>query len=286
MTIALFGNTMKSETMSEVSHILEFMKRRGVNVLLSQELRQELNIRDLPSFPDGADARPENEPIDFAVSVGGDGTFLTTASIIGDRNIPILGINCGHLGFLADVQTKDVDLILTQLLDGRYTIEQRSLLKVSCGKENLIMAPFALNEISILKQGLSSMIAIEVHVNGELLHNYHADGLVISTPTGSTAYNLSVGGPLIVPQSRVMVLSPVATHSLSVRPLVVPEDWKIDLKVQSRYGYYMISVDGRSQILGDDVQLHIERASYTVKLVQIGENNFLNSLRTKMNWGK
>ncbi|MBQ2540192.1 MAG: NAD(+)/NADH kinase [Paludibacteraceae bacterium] len=148
------------------------------------------------------------------------------------------------------------------------------------------MAPFALNEISILKQGLSSMIAIEVHVNGELLHNYHADGLVISTPTGSTAYNLSVGGPLIVPQSRVMVLSPVATHSLSVRPLVVPEDWKIDLKVQSRYGYYMISVDGRSQILGDDVQLHIERASYTVKLVQIGENNFLNSLRTKMNWGK
>ncbi|MBQ2540193.1 MAG: NAD(+)/NADH kinase [Paludibacteraceae bacterium] len=110
------------------------MKRRGVNVLLSQELRQELNIRDLPSFPDGADARPENEPIDFAVSVGGDGTFLTTASIIGDRNIPILGINCGHLGFLADVQTKDVDLILTQLLDGQYTIEQARCSKSVAGK--------------------------------------------------------------------------------------------------------------------------------------------------------
>lgn len=286
MTIALFGNTMKSETMTEVSHILEFMKRHDVKVLLSQELRQELNIRDLPAFPDAAENTEEDEIVDFAVSVGGDGTFLTTASIIGDRNIPILGINCGHLGFLADVQTRDVDQILRQLIEGQYTIEQRSLLQVSCNKENLIMAPNALNEISILKQGFSSMIAIEVHVNGELLHNYHADGLVISTPTGSTAYNLSIGGPLIVPQSRVLVLSPIATHSLTVRPLVIPEDWKIDLKVSSRYNNYMISVDGRSQILSDEVQLHIERAPYTVKLVQIGENSFLQSLRTKLNWGK
>ena len=286
MTIALFGNTMKSETMTEVSHILEFMKRHDVKVLLSQELRQELNIRDLPAFPDATDGLQEGEMIDFAVSVGGDGTFLTTASIIGDRNIPILGINCGHLGFLADVQTRDVDSIMRQLINGQYTIEQRSLLRVTCDKDNLIMAPYALNEISILKQGFSSMIAIDAMVNGQLLHRYHADGLVISTPTGSTAYNLSIGGPLIVPQSKVMVLSPIATHSLTVRPLVIPEDWKIDLKVQGRYGNYMISVDGRSQILSDEVQLHIERAPYTVKLVQIGENSFLNSLRTKLNWGK
>jgi NAD+ kinase len=286
MTIALFGNTMKSETMTEVSHILEFMKRHDVKVLLSQELRQELNIRDLPAFPDAAENTEEDEIVDFAVSVGGDGTFLTTASIIGDRNIPILGINCGHLGFLADVQTRDVDSIMRQLIDGQYTIEQRSLLRVSCNKDNLIMAPFALNEVSILKQGFSSMISIEATVNGQLLHRYHADGLVIATPTGSTAYNLSIGGPLIVPQSKVMVLSPIATHSLTVRPLVIPEDWKIDLKVQGRYGNYMISVDGRSQILSDEVQLHIERAPYTVKLVQIGENSFLSSLRTKLNWGK
>lgn len=278
---------MKSETMTEVLHILDFMKRNGVSVLLSQELRQELNIRDIPAFPDNPSEAGENDDlVDFAVSVGGDGTFLTTAAIIGDRNIPILGINCGHLGFLADVQTKDVDTILAQLLAGQYTIEQRALLHVSCSKENLIMAPNALNEIAILKQGFSNMISIEVHVNGELLHNYHADGLVISTPTGSTAYNLSVGGPLIVPRTRVFVLSPIATHSLTVRPLVVSEEWKIDMKIQSRYGNYMISVDGRSQILSDEIQLHIERAPYTVKLVQIGENSFLNSLRTKLNWGK
>ena len=291
MTIALFGNTSKSETMIEVSHILEFMKRNNVNVLLSQEIRQELNMRELPAFPEDweGEQQPENiygEPIDFAVSVGGDGTFLTTAATIGDKNIPILGINCGHLGFLADVQTKDVDQILAQLLAGEYTIEQRSLITVSCNKDGIILSPNALNEVAIMKQGFSSMISIEVKVNGEKLHTYHADGLVVSTPTGSTAYNLSIGGPLLVPQSRGIVLSPIATHSLTVRPLVVPDDWKFDLKVSTRYGNYLISVDGRSMILSDEIKLHIEKARYTVKLVQIGENSFLNSLRTKLNWGK
>lgn len=277
--------------MIEVEHILDYMRRNKVNVLLSQEIRQELNIRDLPAFPENweGDHQPENiygEPIDFAVSVGGDGTFLTTAATIGDKNIPILGINCGHLGFLADVQTKDVDQILAKLLAGEYTIEQRSLLNVSCNKEGMLHSPNALNEIAIMKQGFSSMISVEVKVNGEILHTYHADGLVLSTPTGSTAYNLSIGGPLLVPQSRGIVLSPIATHSLTIRPLVVPDDWKFDLKVSSRYGNYMISVDGRSLILSDEVKLHIEKAKYTVKLVQIGENSFLKSLRDKLNWGR
>ena len=291
MTIALFGNTSKSETMIEVSHILDYMKRNKVNVLLSQEIRQELNTRDLPAFPEHWEGpqQPENiygEPIDFAVSVGGDGTFLTTAATIGDKNIPILGINCGHLGFLADVQTKDVDQILSKLLAGEYTIEQRALLSLSCNKEGLILSPNALNEVAIMKQGFSSMISVEVKVNDEHLHTYNADGLVFSTPTGSTAYNLSIDGPLMVPQTKGIILSPIATHSLTVRPLVVPDDWKFDIKVSSRYHNYMISVDGRSMILSDEVQLHIEKAKYTVKLVQIGENSFLNSLRTKLNWGK
>lgn len=277
--------------MIEVSHILDYMKRNKVNVLLSQEIRQELNIRDMPAFPEHWEGpqQPENiygEPIDFAVSVGGDGTFLTTAATIGDKNIPILGINCGHLGFLADVQTKDVDQILSKLLAGEYTIEQRALLSLSCNKEGLILSPNALNEVAIMKQGFSSMISVEVKVNEEHLHTYNADGLVFSTPTGSTAYNLSIGGPLMVPQAKGIILSPIATHSLTVRPLVVPDDWKFDIKVSSRYHNYMISVDGRSMILSDEVQLHIEKAKYTVKLVQIGENSFLNSLRTKLNWGK
>jgi NAD+ kinase len=297
MTIAIFGNALKANTLIEVRHILQFMTERGVHVMLSQELRQELDLREYPSFPENWDGekQPENiygEPIDFALSVGGDGTFLTSAAAIGNKNIPILGVNCGHLGFLAEVQTNDLDAILNQLVAGQYTIEQRSLLNLSIIdkdgiiREGLIMSPNALNEIAILKQGLTNMLTIETKVNGELLHTYHSDGLVIATPTGSTAYNLSIGGPLMVPESRGIILTPIAPHSLTVKPLVVPDDWKFDIRVTSRYDSYMVSVDGRSQSLSTDMILHIERATYTVKVVQIGDNSCLKSLRNKLNWGK
>ena len=297
MTIAVFGNAMKSQTLVEVRHILEFMTEKGVHVLLSQELRQELNLREYPGFPENwdSDEQPENvygEPIDFALSVGGDGTFLTSSAVIGDKNIPILGVNVGHLGFLADVQSQNLDDILQKLVAGEYTIEQRSLLRVSVldkegsFRNDLVMAPNALNEVAILKQGLTNMLTIETRVNGELLHTYHSDGLVISTPTGSTAYNLSIGGPLVVPQNRAIILTPIAPHSLTVKPIVVPDDWTFDIRVSSRYDTYMVSVDGRSQSLSTDMSLHIERAPYTVKVVQIGDNSFLKSLRTKLNWGK
>ena len=297
MTIAIFGNAMKSQTLVEVRHILEFMTAKGVHVLLSQELRQELDLREYPGFPENWDSneQPENvygEPIDFALSVGGDGTFLTSAAVIGNKNIPILGVNVGHLGFLADVQSQDLDDILQKLVAGEYTIESRSLLNVKVLdregilRNDLVMAPNALNEVAILKQGLTNMLTIETKVNGELLHTYHSDGLVISTPTGSTAYNLSIGGPLVVPQNRTIILTPIAPHSLTVKPIVVPDDWTFDIRVNSRYDTYMVSVDGRSQSLSTDMSLHIERANYTVKVVQIGDNSFLKSLRTKLNWGK
>ena len=182
---------MKAETLVEVRHILQFMTSKGVHVLLSQELRQELDLREYPAF----ERWEPDDPVDFALSVGGDGTFLTSAAAIGDKNIPILGINCGHLGFLAEVTTDDVDDILRKLVAGEYTIEQRSLLRLTVAdkagnkRDGLIMAPNALNEIAILKEGLSSMLQIELRVNGELLHTYNSDGLVIATPTGSTAYN-------------------------------------------------------------------------------------------------
>lgn len=297
MTIAVFGNAMKSQTLVEVRHILEFMTEKGVHVLLSRELRQELDLREYPGFPENwdSDEQPENvygEPIDFALSVGGDGTFLTSAAVIGDKNIPVLGVNVGHLGFLADVQSQNLDEILHKLVAGEYTIERRSLLNVKVlDKEgilrnDLVMAPNALNEVAILKQGLTNMLSIETKVNGELLHTYHSDGLVLSTPTGSTAYNLSIGGPLVVPQNKAIILTPIAPHSLTVKPMVVPDDWTFDIRVNSRYDTYMVSVDGRSQSLSTDMSLHIERAAYTIKVVQIGDNSFLKSLRTKLNWGK
>lgn len=292
MTIAIFGNAQKQATVTEVAHLLDFMQEHKVQVYLSQELRQEMNRRDYPAFPgeweqvDGEWRPLQGESIDFALSVGGDGTFLTTASAVADKNIPILGINCGHLGFLADVQTTDVDAILDVLLQGKYQIEQRTLLQVTPEGGGHIMANNALNEVAVMKQSLSSMITVDTSINGEFLHSYEADGLVIATATGSTAYNLSVGGPLMVPQAKGTILSPIAGHSLTVRPLVIPADWVIDLKVRSRNGNYLVSVDGRSQVMADTVTLRIQRAPYTIKVVQVGENSFLNSLKTKLGWGK
>ena len=277
---------MKDETLREVKHLLAFMQLRNVEVLLSQELRQELNMRHYDVYPrEDEDLKSEQEPVDFALSVGGDGTFLTTAAAIGRSNVPILGINCGHLGFLAEVQTQDVDQIMDQLIRGDYTIEQRPLLSVTTSERDRITAPNALNEVAVMKQGLSSMISIETRLNGELLHTYEADGLIIATATGSTAYNLSVGGPLMMPQTKGILLSPIASHSLNVRPLVVPDDKVIDMVVRSRNGGYMVSVDGRSQIFTDNIRLHVEKANYTIKLVQTGEKDFIHSLKAKLNWG-
>jgi NAD+ kinase len=284
MVIAVFGNTLRQETIREVKHIVDFLRQRDVDIVLSHELRHEAFNREFPSVEDYISQT--GETIDFALSVGGDGTFLTTASLVGHLDIPILGINCGHLGYLAEVQTEEIDAVLDQLITNNYTIEQRRMLEVTCQQEGKIVSPFALNEVAILKSGLSSMITVDVTLNSEFLHNYKADGLLIATPTGSTAYNLSVGGPLLDPHVNAIILTPVATHSLNIRPLVVLDDSKIDLKISSRNGNYLLSVDGRSQVLNQDLQLHIERSQRTIKLVRINGQTFMQSLKDKLNWGK
>jgi NAD+ kinase len=284
MTIAIFGNTLRPETIREVKHIVEFLQLRGVNVVLSQELRHDAFNREYPSVEDYI--AHSDDSIDFALSVGGDGTFLTTASLVGHLDIPILGINCGHLGYLAEAQTDNIDAVLDQLITNSYTIEQRRMLEVTCQQGGKIISPYALNEVAILKSGLSSMITIDVSLNGEFLHKYKADGLLVATPTGSTAYNLSVGGPLLEPHVNAIILTPVATHSLNIRPLVVLDDSKIDVKISSRNGNYLLSVDGRSQVLNQDIQLHIERSQRTIKLVRINGQTFMQSLKEKLHWGK
>ena len=284
MVIAIFGNTLRSETLREVKHIIDLLQQRGVSIVLSQELRQEAYNREFPSVEDYV--AQTGEPIDFALSLGGDGTFLTTASLVGHLDIPILGINCGHLGYLAEVKTESLENVLEQLVNNNYTIEQRRMLEVSCQYEGKIVSPYALNEVAILKSGLSSMITVDVMLNGELLHNYKSDGLLIATPTGSTAYNLSAGGPLLDPHVNAIILTPVATHSLNIRPLVVLDDSQIDVKISSRNGNFLLSVDGRSQVLNQDIQLHVERSQRTIKLVRINGQTFMQSLKDKLNWGK
>ncbi len=281
MTIAIFGNWYKKATLEAVEHILQYMQQKGVHVVLSQELRNEMNLREQYQ-PFGSETE---EDIDFALSVGGDGSFLYTASQIGDKNIPILGINYGNLGFLADVQAENVDEILDQLINNNYLIESRAVLEVTSSIPGAVKVPFALNEVAVMKQELSSMIMVDATLNGQFLNTYKADGLVISTPTGSTAYNLSIGGPLMMPQTKSLIIAPIATHTLNVRPLVFPADWEVDLKVRSRSHNYLLSVDGRSIPLSEDVTLHIAKAPFTIKVVQIAGHSFINSLKEKLNWG-
>lgn len=281
MTIAVFGNSYKKKTLEEVTKILGFMDQHQVRVLLSQELRNEMNLRDqYPPYVEESD-----EKVDVALSIGGDGTFLYSASQIIDKDIPILGINCGHLGFLTEGQTEQSTSICEKLIANDFQIEERSLLQVNFMGGNGLESPLALNEVAIMKQELSSMISIEVWINQQPIHTYKADGLLIATPTGSTAYNLSVGGPLMAPQTKGIIISPIATHSLNVRPLVVPDDWSLDLKVKSRSHNFLLSVDGHSRTLKEEVGLHIEKSDKTIKLVQMSEHSFFNSLKEKLFWG-
>ena len=222
---------------------------------------------------------------DLVISIGGDGTFLTTAARIGNRNIPILGINTGRLGFLADVGNDEIDEILQEILDGHYNVEERSVLQLTTSDLSSKNYPFALNEIAVLKQDLSSMISIRASVNGEFLNTYQADGLLVATPTGSTAYAMSVGGPLLVPQAQSLIIAPVASHSLNVRPLIIPDSWFIDLEIDSRSKSFLISLDGRSQVMNQTTTLHISKADYTVKVVKPLHHSFFNTLKNKLMWG-
>ena len=226
---------------------------------------------------------------DIAISLGGDGTLLTTANRIGNRQIPILGINLGRLGFLTDVQAHELDNLDDIIFNKKYKVDDRMVLraeiKSSLLTPNSSLVEYSLNEIAVLKQDLSSMISIDVSLNDEPLHTYQADGLLVSTPTGSTAYSLSVGGPIMMPENHNLIIAPVASHSLNVRPLIIPDNWKIDLKVSSRSHSYLASIDGRSITMPDTATISISKADYTVRIIRLEGHSFLNTLKTKLMWG-
>lgn len=223
--------------------------------------------------------------LDFALSIGGDGTFLHTAACINKQNIPILGINTGRLGFLADVSVKEVEETIDELYRNYYKIEERRLLQLVVGGEPFRGYNYALNEVAILKRDTSSMITIHTKLNGEYLTSYQADGLVIATPTGSTAYSMSINGPIIIPQCDNLVLSPVAPHSLNVRPLVIPDSYKITLGVESRSKSFLVAMDGRSEVYPSGIQLSVSIADYTTKVIKRYNQTFYQTLREKLMWG-
>ncbi|MFC2773639.1 NAD kinase [Segatella oris] len=229
---------------------------------------------------------PENiEGVDYVISMGGDGTFLEAANKVGDREIPILGVNMGRLGFLADVLPSEIETTLDHVLRGDHIIEDHTVIKLETNGETIECNPFALNDIAVLKRDSASMISIRAYVNGDFLVNYQADGLIIATPTGSTAYSLSNGGPIIVPQSGSLCITPVAPHSLNIRPIVINDTSVIELEVCSRSHNFLVAVDGRSMKMAEETRLTICKAPYTIKLIKLKSQRYFSTLHEKLMWG-
>ena len=229
---------------------------------------------------------PENiEGVDYVISMGGDGTFLEAANKVGNREIPILGVNMGGLGFLADVLPSEIETTLDHVLRGDHIIEDHTVIKLETNGETVECNPFALNDIAVLKRDSASMISIRAYVNGDFLVNYQADGLIIATPTGSTAYSLSNGGPIIVPQSGSLCITPVAPHSLNIRPIVINDTSVIELEVCSRSHNFLVAVDGRSMKMAEETRLTIRKAPYTIKLIKLKSQRYFSTLHEKLMWG-
>jgi NAD+ kinase len=285
MKIAIFGNTYSTQTISYLNILFDFLQHKSVSILLESNLYHFASLNGIDSFENTEVIKNDDFVADYALSIGGDGTFLNTAAHIGSKNIPILGVNIGRLGFLADVPAEEMLQAVEALIAGNLIVEERTLLMVESSDGTVFEYPFALNEISILKQDSSSMISIHTTLNGEPIHTYQADGLLVSTPTGSTAYSMSVGGPIVVPQAGNFILSPVASHSLNVRPLIVPDNWIVDLEVKSRSNCFQLALDGRAIILNENTHLRISKANFTIKVVKQQNHTFFDNLKNKLMWG-
>ncbi|MGL4328316.1 MAG: NAD kinase [Tannerellaceae bacterium] len=285
MIVGVFGSEYQVEKESQIRRIFSKLEELEatvyVDALFANFIEDAFDFRPTISGLI-TDVLPQ---VDVVLSVGGDGTFLRTATRIGKLGIPILGINTGRLGFLADVSSYEIEDTLDELFKNYYKIEERTLLKVESQDHAISGYHYALNEVAILKRDSSSMITIRTFLNDDYLTDYQADGLVIATPTGSTAYSMSVNGPIILPQANTFVLSPVAPHSLNVRPLVIPDTYKITMDVESRSDHFLVALDGRSTVIRAGVEIKVSKAPFTTKVIKRYNHTFYMTLREKLMWG-
>lgn len=285
LRFAIVGNTYQAKKSASVQKILNCLAMHEAEVCMEREFHRFL-VHGQHLSLDGVEVFDGNDfEADFTVSMGGDGTFLKTASMVGEKQIPIIGVNTGRLGFLADINPPEIDPMVQAIYEGDYAIDTRTVLQVETDGQPLAGCPFALNDVAILKRDVAAMITVRTTINGDYVTTYLADGLVISTPTGSTAYSLSVGGPIIVPGTHVFSVTAVAPHSLNVRPLVLSEDSEITLTVESRSHNFLVALDGRSEKLPDSTRLTLRKAPYRVKVVKRAGQKYFHTLRDKMMWG-
>jgi Predicted sugar kinase len=283
MKIAIFGS--KHQKKEQVEKLFRILIDNEAEIYLQEKFFNYLKDVLHLQYTIAGIIKDSDFDADIVISIGGDGTFLRTASVIGKRDIPILGINAGRLGFLADVGEDDLEDTFQDIFTRNYRIEHRSQLQLSTEHKDYHGFNYALNEIAILKQDTASMITVHAHINGEYLNSYEADGLIVATPTGSTAYALSVGGPVMEPTASNFIMAAVAPHSLSNRPLVVSDSSIITLDIESRSNSFLISLDGRSNVFKTGTRLIIRKADFALKVIKRRENTFFDTLRNKLKWG-
>lgn len=286
MRFALFGNSHQLKKSQHASRLFELLSQRKAEVYVDKEFYDFLRQTIMPKLSVAGVIEGKDFAADMVISLGGDGTFLRAAEKVGEKEIPILGINTGRLGFLAAVAPEEMEEALDEIYRGEYSVEERITLELRIDGNLLPESSVALNEVAILKRDSASMIGIHVSVNGMYITTYQADGLIVATPTGSTAYSLSNGGPIIVPQLKAIALTAVAPHTLNTRPILIPDDGKLTLHVDSRSHNYLVAVDGRNYTCSDEVTLGIRRAGHAIRIVKRRNQDFFTTLRTKLGWGK
>ncbi len=284
LKFAIFGNTYQAKKSVAVENIIRCLNNYGAYISIDSEYYHFLVEEYKIKLDVNRVFRDNDFDADFVISMGGDGTFLKAVSRVGDKSIPIIGVNMGRLGFLADVCPNDFRYCLETLYSGDYTVESRTLMEVVADAD-FLGSKYALNDVAILKRDNASMISIPTSINGNYITTYEADGLIVSTPTGSTAYSLSNGGPIIVPGTKVFSLTAVAPHSLNVRPMVIADNSELTFQVECRSSHFLLAIDGRSETLPDGSSFSIRRAPFSVKIVKRPGKRYFDTLREKMMWG-
>jgi len=285
--VAIYGRLFDDKLSPYVQRVFDKLEAVGASLHIYEPFHQFLNDRiniqsDISLFDRKSGLKGE---VDFLMSIGGDGTFLDSTTFIRDSQIPIVGVNTGRLGFLSGIALDEIDEAVDAIVAGAYTLDSRRLLKLETENKMFGDENFALNELTVHKKDTSSMITIHAYLDGNFLNSYWADGLIVATPTGSTAYSLSCGGPIVMPGSENFVITPVAPHNLNVRPIVIPDGGVLTLKVEGRGDYFMASLDSRSESMEGSTELVISRNNFEINLLRLASHNYLRTIRNKLNWG-
>ncbi|MCC6252621.1 MAG: NAD kinase [Bacteroidia bacterium] len=287
MLIAIYGKSLNNYNASPIQRLITKLESAGAELCLHQDfyniIKEKIKFSTIIScFKD--DKVLQRKP-SFFCSIGGDGTMLKTITLVGNSNIPIIGINTGRLGFLSGISIEDIETAIDLIFVGKYELDKRSLVRLEAAQNPFGKFNFGLNEVTVHKNDNTTMMTIHTYVNGEFLNSYWADGLIISTPTGSTAYSLSCGGPLVMPDSSNFIITPISPHNLNVRPIIISDKDIVTLRVEGRNDNFLVTLDSRQEIFDANEELTIMRENFMINLVRIKGNDFMNTLRLKLMWG-